>query len=116
MLTGSRVPSAMGAPLRSRGRMPFAFGTRFFVALLLGLIWLVPAWWSPKLIAAMFLWDAFVLAAWLIDLRRLPAPRQLEARRIWKSPLSLGRGSSARIDLRNSSEVPIRASVIDETP
>ena len=64
MLTGSLVPSAMGAPLRSRGRMPFAFGTRFFVALLLGLIWLVPAWWTPRLIAAMFLWDAFVIAAW----------------------------------------------------
>src|ERR1700722_5180963 len=54
MLTGSLVPSAMGAPLRSRGRMPFAFGTRFFVALLLGLIWLVPAWWTPRLIAPMF--------------------------------------------------------------
>jgi uncharacterized protein (DUF58 family) len=96
--------------------MPFGFGTRFFIGLLLGLLWLVPAWWLPKLIAAMFLWDAFFLAAWFIDLRRLPVPRLLEARRVWKSALSFGHGNSACIDLRNSGRIAIRASVIDETP
>ena len=33
-----------------RGRLPFAFGPRFFVALLLGLVWMVPAWWTPRLL------------------------------------------------------------------
>ncbi len=28
---------------------------RFFVALLIGLLWVVPAWWSPRLIAGLFL-------------------------------------------------------------
>jgi uncharacterized protein (DUF58 family) len=115
-VTPPLIPPAVTAQARSRKRLPFGFGFRFFIGLLLGLLWVVPAWWSPKLIAAMFLWDAFVLAAWFIDLRRLPLPRLLEARRVWKSPLSFGRGSSASIDLRNSSGVPIRASVIDETP
>ena len=100
----------------ARARLPFAFGTRFFVALLLGLIWLVPAWWSPRLIAAMFLWDAVVLAVWLFDLLRLPAPAQLEVRRSWKSALSLARPATVEIELENHSRTPIHASVVDETP
>jgi uncharacterized protein (DUF58 family) len=116
MLTGSLVPSAMGAPLRSRGRMPFAFGTRFFVALLLGLIWLVPAWWTPRLIAAMFLWDVFVIAAWFFDLSRLPAPPRLEARRIFNSALSFARPASVEIEIQNHGRTPVYASMIDETP
>lgn len=115
-MTPPLIPLTVAAQAESRKRLPFGFGSRFFIALLLGLIWLVPAWWSPKLIAAMFLWDAFVLLAWFIDLRRLPLPQLLEARRIWKSPLSFGHSNSATIDLRNSSGIPIRASVIDETP
>lgn len=100
----------------SRARLPFAFGTRFFVALLVGLIWLVPAWWSPRLIAGMFLWDAIVLAAWLFDLLHLPAPGQLEARRVWNSPLSLAHPASVEIELQNHSQTPIYASMTDETP
>jgi uncharacterized protein (DUF58 family) len=116
MTPGSLVPPQIKARLSSRARLPFAFGTRFFIALLLGLIWLVPAWWSPRLIVAMFLWDAVVLAAWLVDLLRLPAPSQLEARRIWNSALSLARPATVEIELENRSRTPIYASMIDETP
>lgn len=116
MTTSSLVPPSIEARLLSRGRLPFAFGTRFFVALLLGLIWLAPAWWSPRLIAAMFLWDALVLAAWLFDLLHLPAPSQLEARRIWNSAPSLARPATVEIEIQNYSRTPIYASLIDETP
>jgi uncharacterized protein (DUF58 family) len=116
MTTSSLVPPRIEARLLSRGRLPFAFGTRFFVALLLGLIWLAPAWWSPRLIAAMFLWDALVLAAWLFDLLHLPAPSQLEARRIWNSAPSLARPATIEIEIQNYSRTPIYASLIDETP
>ena len=43
---------ARGRPL---GRVPFGFGPRFFVALVLGLVWLVPAWWFSRFIYAMLL-------------------------------------------------------------
>ena len=115
-MTGSLIPAGIEARMHSHGRLPFAFGTRFFVALLLGLIWLVPAWWSPPLIAAMFLWDALLVAAWLFDLSRLPAPQQLEARRIWKSPLSFARPATVEIELQNHGRTPVYASMIDETP
>lgn len=116
MPAGSLVPSAIEGHLRPRGRLPFGFGTRFFVALLLGLLWIVPAWWSPRLIAAMFLWDALMLAVWLIDLLRLPAPAELEARRVWSAPLSLARDASVRIELRNRGRVSILARITDEMP
>src|ERR1035438_2864502 len=110
------IPGTVSARAQSRKRLPFGFGTRFFIGLLLGLIWLVPAWWSPNLIAGMFLWDAFIVVAWLIDLRRLPAPAELEVRRVWKSPLLLGRDNFVSIEVRNSSAISIRASMIDEVP
>ena len=116
MAVGSLIPPSIEARSMSRRRLPFAFGTRFFVSLLLGLIWLVPAWWSPRLIAAMFLWDALVLAAWLFDLLHLPAPSQLAARRIWNSALSLARANAVEIELENYSRTPVYASLVDETP
>jgi uncharacterized protein (DUF58 family) len=113
-------PSLIPAPIQSRARpltrLPFAFAPRFFVALLLGLIWIIPAWWSPRLIGAMFLWDAFVLALWLVDLRRLPAPSQLEIRRMWSAPLSLAHVSQVRIELRNCGHIPILATIADNLP
>jgi uncharacterized protein (DUF58 family) len=110
------VPSPIQARAHPLTRLPFAFAPRFFVALLLGLLCIIPAWWSPRLIGAMFLWDAFVLALWLIDLRRLPTPSQLETRRVWSAPLSLSRAAHVRIELRNSGSIAVLATVTDELP
>jgi uncharacterized protein (DUF58 family) len=113
-MTRSLAPATIEAPAVPHGRLPFGFAPRFFVFLLMGLVWLVPAWWSPRLIAGLFVWDLIALAAWLYDLRRLPAPRQLEARRVWSAPLLLARPCAVSIELRSPSA--IRAAVIDETP
>src|SRR5260370_243320 len=55
-------PSAATARARKLGRLSFAWGPRFFVALLLGFVALGPAWWFRQAIVAMFLWDGIVLA------------------------------------------------------
>ena len=68
--------SSAAARARKLGRFSFAFGSRFFVAVLLGFVALGPAWWFRQVIVAMFLWDGLVLAAWLWDLLRLPRPEQ----------------------------------------
>jgi len=39
------VPQDAVARARPLGLIPFGFGPRFFVAFVLGLAWLVPAWW-----------------------------------------------------------------------
>jgi uncharacterized protein (DUF58 family) len=112
----SLVPQTIAATAEPRGRLPFAFTARFLVALLIGLLWLIPAWWSPQFVAAMFLWDAVVFVMWFGDLLRLPKPAQLEIERQWTEPLSLGRRSSTRIQVNNTTQIPLHASLVDETP
>lgn len=116
MQAESLTPAPVEARLRSRGRLPFAFGPRFFVVLLLGLVWMVPAWWSPRFVIVMFLWDALAIAAYIVDWLQLPAPSQLEARRIWTSALSFARPAQVEIELQNHGRKPVYASLIDETP
>ncbi len=109
-------PSATAARARKLGKFSVAFGARFFVALLLGFVALGPAWWFRQAIAAMFLWDGVVLAAWIWDLLRLPRPEQLEVRRIWQKRPSLGVAGSVGVEVRNEGKISIRARIVDETP
>lgn len=110
------VPPPLTARASSWGRVPFGFGPRFFVTLLLGFVWLIPAWWFPRLIAAMLIWDLLVVLAFLVDLLRLPKPDQLELTRSWEHPPSLATPSQVTLFTRNLSAVPIRCHLIDETP
>jgi uncharacterized protein (DUF58 family) len=113
-MSGSLVPAMIEAPAEPNGNLPFAFAPRFFVFLLIGLVWLVLAWWSPRLIVGLFVWDLIGLAAWLYDLRRLPASGQLEARRVWNAPLLLARTCKVSVELQSPSA--IRVALVDETP
>ena len=115
-MTSPLVPAAVEARAESRQRLPFGFGGRFFMALLLGLLWLIPAWWWPRLVAAMFLWDGLVLCVWLFDLRRLPPPSCLVTRRAWNTAPSLARPNSVSVGIQNRGRCRIHASLIDETP
>jgi len=110
------IPAVAAARAHSAGRFRIGFGTRFFVALLIGLVWVVPAAWSPRLIAGMFVWDGLFLLLWLQDLLRLPKPGELELHRIWHSPPSLGVRSKVSVELRNFARRPVFARVTDETP
>jgi len=109
-------PTAAAARARKLGRLSFAWGPRFFVALLLGFVALGPAWWFRQAIVAMLLWDGVVLAAWLWDLLRLPRPDQLEVRRIWEKRPSLGVPGNVVVEVRNGGKISIRARIVDETP
>jgi uncharacterized protein (DUF58 family) len=109
------VPAVASARAHSAGRFRIGFGTRFFVALLIGLVWVVPAAWSPRLIAGMFIWDGLFLLLWLQDLMRLPKPREFELQRIWHSAPSLGVRSKISIELHNFGRRPVFARVTDET-
>lgn len=110
------IPAEMEARARSLGRVPFGFGPRFFVMLLLGLLWLVPAWWSSRLIGAMFLWDLVVVLAFVSDLLRMPRPEELEARRSWEVAPELARPCEVMLSVRNFTETAVRCFVTDETP
>ena len=104
------------ARAQTKGWSGIGFGTRFFIALALGLIWVVPAAWSPRLIAGMFVWDGVFLLLWVWDLVRLPKPGDLEVSRVWHSPPSLSVASSVSLELHNHGRRAVKARVTDETP
>lgn len=109
-------PTSVTARARKLGKLSFAFGARFFVALLLGFVALGPAWWIRQAIAMMFLWDGLVVVAWLWDLLRLPRPEQLEVRRAWEKRPCLGVAGSVAVEIQNGGSIAIRARAVDETP
>ena len=84
--------------------------------LLLGLLWLVPAWWSPRLIGAMFLWDAVIVLVFVSDLFRMPKSEELEVRRSWGAAPELARPSDVTLSIRNFAGTAVRCFVTDETP
>jgi uncharacterized protein (DUF58 family) len=97
-----------------RARLAAGFGPWFFMALLFGLLWLGPAWWEPRFLVAMALWDLLILVAWFVDLRSLPRPEQLEVRRVWKSPAALSVESHVGIEVVNHGRVSIIAKLEDD--
>jgi uncharacterized protein (DUF58 family) len=110
------VPAPAAARARSLGRLPIGFTKRSILAFLLGLLWLVPAWWDPRLITAMFLWDALILLAWVFDFAKLPVPSELLARRIWEKPPSLAVAGRIVLELQNLGKQGIHVDAVDETP
>ena len=110
------IPQETGARGRPLRRLPFGFGPRFFVMLLLGLLWLAPAWWSPRLISAMILWDVVMVLAFVSDLLRMPKPEEIEVRRSWERAPALARPCRITLTVRNFTGMAIRCFVTDETP
>lgn len=110
------VPPAVGARASSTRRLPAAFGARFFLALVSGLVWLGPAWWDLRFAYAMVAWDFVVLLAWWVDFRRLPPPGGLEVSRLWLGPVSQGVETLVVVEMQNHSAVPLRAVLFDDVP
>jgi uncharacterized protein (DUF58 family) len=116
----SELPHLIPATTRGFGkpakRISFAFGRRFFLLLLIGLVWLGPAWNDGRFLYAMALWDVAVVAAWLWDLRRLPRPAQLDVSRVWTQPVQLDVEARVTLELQNLGNLPITVQITDDAP
>jgi uncharacterized protein (DUF58 family) len=110
------IPTTQSARASAKPGLSFAFGRRFFLLLLLGLIWIGPAWTDPKFLYAMLLWDLLVLLLWRIDLSRLPNPNEIEIRRPWHSTLQLREPAEVTLEFSNSGKIPILLWAQDEIP
>src|SRR2546422_368829 len=110
------VPETVPARPASRGRLGGAFGPRFFLGLVLGLVWLGPAWLDIRFIYAMALWDALMALAWFADWRRLPRPQELEVSRVWSEPLSQGAVADVRLEVSNASSFGFQVKLEDDLP
>src|SRR6202051_1448044 len=112
----SLAPLETTARLKKFGKLPFGFGPRFLVMMLLGLLWVVPAWWAPRMIAGLFLWDFVVLVAFVFDLLRLPKCADIQVSRIWEHAPALATASDVIINVENFGHTTIRCGLVDETP
>jgi uncharacterized protein (DUF58 family) len=113
---GTLVPAEVKAVTQSYKRLGIAFGDRFFTLLLLGMVWLVPAFFDLRFVYALVAWDGLVILAWFADLAQLPKPSQLSVRRTWRSPAALSIPSNLDLTLVNSSGKSVRATMIDSVP
>jgi uncharacterized protein (DUF58 family) len=113
---GRLVPAGISAHAVKRHGIPFGFGPRFFVLILLGLAWLAPAWWEPRFIYAMLAWDAFVFCLWGWDVVRLPSAAQLTVSRVWTNPAAFETESSIILVLHNGGNCTVYARLVDNTP
>ena len=107
------APPMVEAPLASFGKIPFGFGPRFFVALLIGLLWVIPAWWSPRFVPAMFLWDGLVVLAFIADLVNLPRPGELRVFRSWEHAPSIATRSQVTVGVENLSRFAVRCTLTE---
>ena len=110
------VPPSVAAKARAFGRIPFGVGPRFFLLLILGLLWIGPAWIDRRFLYAMGAWDVALVLLWAWDILRLPSPAQLEVSRLWSTPPSLSNESRVELQLVNGGGVPLYASLIDDLP
>jgi uncharacterized protein (DUF58 family) len=109
-------PAAIESASHRSGRVPVAFGPRFFLLLLLGLVWIGPAWREPRFLWAMFAWDSLALLLWAWDLMRLPKPGELVVRRAWNAPVALATAGKVEIELHNLGRRGVSAVAVDEVP
>ena len=112
--TSRLIPSSVSARASKLGRWPFAFGPRFFVALLVCLVWLGPAWWDHRFVYFVVLWDSLVLLVWLQDLRRTPRPDQIEITREWQGPVYLGEAAYVLLQVQCDTPATIHIRLEDD--
>jgi uncharacterized protein (DUF58 family) len=110
------VPPPREGQARPRHGMGIAFGRRFFFLVLVGLIWIIPAFIDRRFAYAMGAWDLLVLLAWVLDLTRLPRPAELRVRRSWHAPSALSVPAQVTLTLINRSNLFVRAKIIDHVP
>ncbi len=116
MNEGLLAPAAVSGRTRRTRRFAFGFARRFFFLLLIGLLWLIPAFWNRIFLVSVLAWDALVLLAWAADLLTLPRPEQLTVERRWLSAPALSCRGEVEIAVRNDGRVGIRAAVTDDVP
>ena len=110
------APSVVSAACTPAGRMGIAFGRRFFLLMLLGVLWVIPAFWDRRFLLIIAAWDALVILAWIVDLVRLPRPARLVVERSWAGAASLRNDVDVIVQVQNGSQADIVCQLLDDMP
>jgi uncharacterized protein (DUF58 family) len=114
--SSSLIPPTIKAAATKQKRFGVAFGPRFFLLLLIGLAWLGPALTDLRFLYGMLAWDLLILAAWGVDLARLPHPSFLSVTRSWNAPAALSVTAEIGLVLQNESGTALRIALVDNVP
>lgn len=107
------APNAVRAQAHPHGRVGYGFGRRGMFLWLLGLAWVVPAFWDRTFIYAIAIFDGILILAMLVDRALLPRPRQLAVERTWDSSPALSAMTQLHVRVRNESNVALSCKVLD---
>jgi uncharacterized protein (DUF58 family) len=110
------APPPVSSPARQSGRFRFAFGRKFFLLTILGMLWAVPAFWDLRFLLVMAAWDLCAFAAWAVDLSRLPRPELLVLELSWNGVPSLSNPVEVVLELRNGSATSIDCRILEDVP
>ena len=110
------VPPPVSGRAFAQSRAAIAFGPRFYVLLIIGLVWIGPGWFQHRFLYAIPAWDLLVLALWAWDLRRMTKPGQLFVRREWRSAAALDCDVTVTLALFNRGRSAVRARLLDDVP
>lgn len=111
------APETVSATCKPAGRLGFAFGRRFLMLMMVGILWAIPGFWDHRFLLVMAGWDAFVVLAWLADLLRLPRAGYLKVQRSWSAPASLNNPVDILLQVENQSQVNLICNrLLDDVP
>src|ERR1044071_8176240 len=110
------IPPPVSAKAERMKRLAGAFGPRFFLLLVVGLVWLGAAFHNSRFFYALAAWDTLALLAWAYDLASLPRPSDLTITRRWKSAAALSIPTAIEIVLENESRSTVLATLTDNVP
>lgn len=113
MTTRRLAPAAVAATPEAAGRAAFALTPRTIALLAAGLLFIIPAWIDRRALALLVLWDACVLTAALVNLRRSTRPGQLTVTRTWRSALTIGEDAAVALSIANRGPEMVRVRVQD---
>lgn len=107
------APVPAKARLHPHGRIGYAIARRALFLWLLGLAWVIPAFWDNSFIYAIAIFDGILLLAMLADGAMLPRPSWIEVERAWDSSPGLGAMTQLHVRVRNESGVAVKCRVLD---
>jgi uncharacterized protein (DUF58 family) len=110
------IPLPVEAAATRSKRLGWAFGSRFFLLLVIGMLFLGPAFVDSVFLWAMLAWDIAILLLWFADLRRLPSPAALIFRREFPHAATLATSCAVVVNVENSSSRPIHLELVDDVP
>jgi uncharacterized protein (DUF58 family) len=109
------VPESRSSTLMAKGRFGFAFGQRFYLFALIGLLWLAPAFSEGDFVWALVAWNVLLALLWVIDFVRMPSPGELSARRDWSKPLLLDTATKIFLRVENLSARRVHIEVVEDS-